>query len=44
MWGGEYLEGRKVDDAVNGRVLLEDGIERRLISYVGLIEEGSLAA
>ena len=33
-----------MDNAVDGRVLLEDGIERRLIRYVGLIEEGPLAA
>lgn len=33
-----------MDDAVDGRVLLEDGVERRLVRHVGLVEEGPLAA
>lgn len=41
---GTYLEGGKVDDAVNGRVRLEDGVKRRLVRHVGLVEEGPLAA
>ena len=33
-----------MDDAVDGRVLLEDGVERRLVRYVDFIEKGPLAA
>lgn len=46
MEAGEvhYLEGGEMDDAVDGRVLLEDGVKGGLIGHVDVVEGGALPA
>lgn len=38
-----YLEGREVDDTVDGGVLLEDLVEGLLVCDVGLVKLGAFA-
>lgn len=42
--GSAYLEGGKVDDGVDGGVLLEDLVEGLLVGNVDLVEVGTAAA
>ena len=39
-----YLQGGKVDDRVNLRVLRKDGVQGGLVRHVGVVESGTAAA